>query len=119
MTTLQSNWATGKDRKIGPNTYARTDASGARSMRYHSTDVATLLPDGSMVLNSGGWRTTTTMDRINHALGNRARVWSDRGQWYLHPLTTGVCGGDPVRFWDGITVRPDGTATPGPHAALA
>lgn len=40
----------------------------------HATEVVTYLPNGNCVLNSGGWRTHTTQDRINNF--SPARVYS-------------------------------------------
>lgn len=55
----------------------------AYAVRLHDTDVVTLHPDGSYTLNSGGWRTVTTKDRINrYAPGV---ISSDRGTWYYYP----------------------------------
>ncbi len=89
------------------------------AVRLHRTDVVTLHPDGSQTLNSGGWRTVTTKDRINAY--SMARVWSDRGEWkvamrtrrapaqyfrcggcdHYHPLGwTGDCRDDSMRFTD-------------------
>jgi hypothetical protein len=75
-------------RKLGNNTYLEErrfpgvhDASCIPSyaVRLHDTDVVTLHPDGSQTLNSGGWRTVTTKDRINAY--SIAGVWSERGEW--------------------------------------
>lgn len=35
------------------------------AIRLHETNIVTLKPDGSIVLNSGGYRTMTTKSRIN------------------------------------------------------
>lgn len=52
----------------------------AISIRLHSTDVVTYYPDGSIRLDSGGYRTVTTKDRINRF--SPIRVWSKNWEWY-------------------------------------
>ena len=42
-----------------------TDAEGALCCKYHNTIVAKKLPDGKVVLNSGGFRSNTTKLRMN------------------------------------------------------
>ena len=103
-------------RKISNNTYQYQLPDGTICTRLHQTDIAKLRPDGVLVLNSGGWRTPTTKDRINQALASRGCVGSDRGIWYLHPPhhDPGIAY-NPVRFYDGIEVHPNGTALPGPE----
>lgn len=167
-------------RKLANNTYLRhasgqpdregnsLGGAGDYAVRYHGTDVVIIHADGNYSLNTGGWYTYTTKDRINRF--SPARVWSERGVWYLHsasdpktaprvqkcrkchgkgtyetaayryrqwdgtgewadaPLVTHPaethkcyqCDGsgrhdygsnpNPVRFFDGITVGPDGSA---------
>ena len=52
-------------------------------VRLHKTNVVTFHSDGSIVLDSGGWKTVTTKDRINCALPPGWSVYSTRGVWYL------------------------------------
>jgi hypothetical protein len=73
------------------------DTPAGRSYCYHRTAVCTLRPDGSIVLNSGGWRTATTQRAINQALSELRRperVSQRDFTWYV---------GD-VEFFDGITL---------------
>lgn len=42
-----------------------TDNAGTLCVLYHSTVVAKRAPDGTITLDSGGWRTVTTKTRIN------------------------------------------------------
>lgn len=51
----------------------------------HGTTVAVLRADESVRIRHGGYRTVTTKQRINAALGNRGRVFADRGTWYYAP----------------------------------
>lgn len=45
-------------------------------IRLHATVVVTFLPSGNVKLNSGGWTTVTTQDRINSF--SPARVWTQQ-----------------------------------------
>lgn len=54
-------------RKVANNTYAERRGDDI-ALRLHQTDVVTFHPDGSITLNTGGWYTVTTKDRMNNAL---------------------------------------------------
>lgn len=65
-------------RKIANNTYLERRDDSTIALRLHATDVVTFRP-GTITLDSGGWRTVTTKNRINYALP----VWSKAGTWYV------------------------------------
>lgn len=104
-------------RKLENNTYlirlAPADVRGATgtaahyAVRLHATDVVILHPDGSYTLDSGGWRTVTTKDRINHYAPGT--VSSDKGSWYYYPEYGNWTRRYP--FADGMTVHADGAVT--------
>lgn len=72
------------DRPIENNTRVHKVGNNF-AVKLHDTDVVTYFPDGTVELNSGGWRTMTTKARINAYLGDeKLRVWSDRGRWYVY-----------------------------------
>jgi hypothetical protein len=119
-------------RKIGNNTYARRLAGpfGPIAVRLHQTDVVTAYCDGSVVLNSGGWRTVTTKDRIGRYLPGysdpdgwrvHCNVHSSNGVWRVsrsawrdaatadNPYASEWSGGWVSDFYDGLTIGPDGT----------
>lgn len=80
--------------KIDDNTYA---------VRLHETNVVTFHKNGKIVLNSDGWRTKTTKERINDAINEYNQyLIQDKGMWYL---ATGW--NDPHRtlYQDGITIN--------------
>ena len=84
-----------------------TEADGTVAVRYHRTDVATLHPDGTVTLRTGGWRTVTTKRRINQALryfGVPTVVYQHRFNWYLAPRDQG----DRIEFTDGMRIRANG-----------
>lgn len=58
--------------KVAHNTYIRAvpcidraDGSPAYAVRFRNTDVVTFMPDNVVVLDTGGWQTPTTRDRMN------------------------------------------------------
>src|SRR5208337_4674554 len=73
-------------------------------VRLHQTDVVKYWPDGRIELNSGGWRTVTTKDRINtYAPVN---LWTDKGIWYIGKNWQRPAQG---YFKDGMIINPDGS----------
>lgn len=71
-------------------------------LRYQDTDIIRWNADGSIVLNSGGWRTVTTKSRFNEHLP-LIQVWQTRGVWYV-----GTAAGT-FEYYDGMVINPDGT----------
>lgn len=61
-----------------------------------NTDVITFVKDG-IILNSGGWRTPTTKDRINSFCN--ARIYQKNHIWYMR---------DGSKFFDGIKINSEG-----------
>lgn len=86
------------------------------AVKLHHTNVVTFYSDGSIVLDSGGWKTVTTKQRMNEAIrdyhsDNSWTVWSDRGVWYV---STGNWSAGTNKQWayeDGIILHPNGTVT--------
>lgn len=69
---------------------------GSQAIRYHDTDVVTFLPNGNKILNSGGFRTRTTKDRIvEHA---EVRLYQENYIWYL------ILIDKIIEFYDGIVL---------------
>ncbi len=71
------------------------------AIRLHETDIITLHGDGYATLNTGGWYTVTTKERINRF--SPARVYSLNGVWAIR----GGVGND-CEFFDGMKISPDG-----------
>ena len=99
------------------NTVLRDAGTGAQprvAMVLHGTAVATYcgpvdsFAPGGVILNTGGWQTVTTKDRINRALGGRGRVFSDARVWYFAPRFDFA---SRVEFVDGMGVDIAGTVT--------
>ncbi len=70
-------------RRLENNTYLIRNV-GSIAVRLHTTDIVTYKPDGTIVLNSDGRRTSTTKDMINTY--SPARVYQKDGVWYVDTL---------------------------------
>lgn len=89
-----------KKRRQG-NITVNHDGLGFYEIILHQTSVVTKYNDGSIVLNSGGWMTSTTKTAINRAfdlLGINARVWQRNFVWKL------TYEGITTQFEDGMVV---------------
>jgi hypothetical protein len=79
--TARDSYA-GKPLANNTRLHERPTSNGtAYAVTLHGTDVVTMHADGTYELNAGGWTTVTTKDRING--WSPARVYSDRGTWYV------------------------------------
>lgn len=83
---------------VGNNTRLHRHPGDVVSLRLHSTDVVTWEPGNTVTVNSGGWRTLTTKDRINSALPSGFRLHQNRGLWYWNQ-------GASILFTDGDKIR--------------
>lgn len=96
-------------RRIAPNTCLELHGNLDIGVRLHETTIITIHANGNYTLNSGGYRTATTKQRIN-AL-SPAFVGQQRGQWWVGRRC-------PVAFTDGIVVNGLGDVVPaGPSPA--
>lgn len=86
-------------RKVARNTYLQRRGNSI-AVQLHDTDVVTFHPDGSVTLNTGGWNTVTTRDRMNAF--SPLHVWTERGTAYVSS------NGKRYRYHDGITFGPRG-----------
>lgn len=73
---------------------------GSIAVKYHATDVITFAPSGSVTLNSGGWHTATTKEKMVKYLPKPWTIYQARGVWYLRDFQTGK----EYPFSDGITI---------------
>ena len=90
-----------KSRIVANNTLLIDYKDGSRAVRFHTTDVVTER-NGIITLNSGGWKTVTTKERINNPIGmNRNFPYLSQrdSQWFI---------GEGV-FYDGIQFDSAGT----------
>lgn len=87
-----------ESRKLENNTYLRRRDDGVIAVRLHNTDVITFFEGGPTVLNTGGWKTVTTKDRMNkHADGVSIRQRD--GVWYVTTAKTRSC-----IYYDGMHI---------------
>jgi len=71
-------------KKIAGHTY-RLETPEGYTIRYHDTDIVTVTGN-TVTLDSGGWYTKTTKERINDALqeaGRSCYISQKAGEWYL------------------------------------
>ena len=82
-----------KPKILENNTIEYFRSNGERVIRLYRTDIVTFSPDGhSVTLDSGGYRTATTKDRMNRYSGfTISRI---KRSWYI----------DGVPYYDGITI---------------
>ena len=109
--TSASEKLTGRNstrRKLGNNTYLERRDAESIAVRLHATDVVTFHANGDTVLNSGGWRTPTTKERINTYAP--VSISQERGIWYVNRETV---------FADGMMIHKDGSITGGKPVAAA
>lgn len=98
-----------QSRKVANNTYLQRRGDDI-AVRLHQTDVVTFHADGTATLNTGGWFTMTTKDRIHRYLPAGLNLSSIRGRWFL--TYSGHYEGDTyvksdrpaVPYADGITI---------------
>lgn len=89
-------------RKVANNTWAERRGDDRIAIRLHRTDVITFDRDGTVTLNTGGWYSVTTKERMNSF--SPLSVWSHRGEWRV---TTGGRWDDYVLYADGMTWHPE------------
>lgn len=82
--------------------YARPD--GAFVYRLHQTDIVVQHINGEIELNTGGWRTHTTKERLNRYI-SPLYIWSDRGEWYISAPSSRYETKQAIPFFDGIRVK--------------
>jgi len=68
-------------RKIGNNTYAEILHDNSVGIMLHSTYVVKIHPDNTYTLQTGGWQTVTTKDRINQY--SPVRVYQRKYEWFV------------------------------------
>lgn len=73
------------------------------AVRLHQTDVVTMHPDGTYTLDSGGWKTTTTKDRINRYAPHS--LYAEKQEWWYR------ANGIRYRFQDGMVVTLTGVVS--------
>lgn len=105
-------------KRVANNTirFQLADERGERvaDIVYHlqDTDILTLYGDGRLTLNSDGWQTVTTKERLNRFLPAGFSVFSDGGWHVRTPAGT-------FPYADKVTFKPDGNPTDWSAIAIA
>lgn len=110
-------------KKIAPNMYLeRLDGTfpglpDRIGVRLHNTYVVTFHRSGAVSLDSGGWRTVTTKERINRYLAPRLSLFQEKHVWYVQdrrpqflvrPIPSPQWDKRyRVEFQDGLLILPD------------
>jgi hypothetical protein len=84
-------------KKIANNTYLIRLDTDTIGIRLHSTDIVTILRDGKYVLNSGGYRTRTTKDRMNQYIPGM--ISQRKNVWYIRQYMK------EAEYQDGMIIR--------------
>ncbi len=88
----------GKDKKkIAGNTYAIKESNGDINVKLYDTNVVTHINGGGIKLNSGGFMTKTTKDRMNTY--SDAHVYQKNKEWFVD------YEGKTHDFKDGMTLK--------------
>jgi hypothetical protein len=80
--------------KLDHNTYLSQKATGEFQVVLHQTAIITIFPNETYRLDTGGWYTVTTKERLNQF--GPVRINQQKGQWFL---------ADGRSFQDGMIVR--------------
>lgn len=83
-------------RKVGNNTYAEILHDNSVGIMLHSTYVVKIHPDNTYTLQTGGWQTVTTKDRINQY--SPVRVYQRKYEWFVK------LNGKEYPFMEGMVV---------------
>ena len=100
MTDLHAEQGVTGAERVGNNTAKITYDDGSVAYRLHKTDVITNNPDGTVTLDTGGWATSTTKDRMNTYLPEGYGVSQKQGVWSLvkDGEIVSEIGHDPLTF---------------------
>lgn len=106
LAKLESHLGNRTERGLSNNTKVARDFQGNLVIILHRTAIVTYKRDVggevTMTLDSGGWRTTTTKQRMNAFLPHRYRIFADKGTWYIQIRST--AGDDVIDYDDGINL---------------
>lgn len=70
------------------------------AIKYHDTEVV-VFSAGAILLDSGGWRTNTTKNRMNQASNDYSlgfNVYQQKREWFVD------FGGETFKFSDGMVL---------------
>jgi len=91
------------ERKIAHNTYARIEGDKI-IVKYHNSDIVELTPT-TTTLDSCGYKTPTTKERLNWYIPNGHYLYQESYTWYIRKGYWNDENGDIYIFVDGLTFR--------------
>ena len=90
-----------KSKFVANNTVEYFTECGRRVIRLHDTDIITFMqPKDTIHLNTDGWKTPTTKDRMNN-FGKGFTIWQDKRRWWIS--TSGW--ENKSLYYDGIQIQ--------------
>ncbi len=96
-------------KKLGNNTIVHmVRVSGSPELdqvavKYHNTNIIKIDPENVVTLNTDGYETNTTKDRLNQFLRCRgAYIFQKKGVWYIKNSE------ETIEYKDGMQILPDG-----------
>ena len=89
-----------KSKLVKRNTRLTEYVDGKKTLLFHATDIITWKPDGKIILNSGGYRTHPTKERLNAFLPLGIRVYQKNFSWYVRQD-----GKKDIDFVDGLELQ--------------
>ena len=92
-------------KKVGNNTHLIDAKDGTIALRYHYTFIVTFDEDG-VVLDNGGWSTSTTKERIHKYLPDGWGLFQEKFVWYLFQYADR--DGTKVPYENGTRITHDG-----------
>jgi len=87
-----------KTKVIGNNTELVEDFSGSISIELHGNRILTFKRSNDIVLDSAGWQTSTTKDRLNRYTPKSVSITQRDGVWYVKR------NGREQEFRDGMVI---------------
>ena len=90
------------ERKVDNNTLLLPMPDGSIGLKYHRTVIVTYHEDKSVTVNTGGWLTSTTKERMNQALPAGFRIFQKAKTWYVD-----APDGETYEYQDGYKCIPE------------
>jgi len=88
--------------KLGNNTVVKRTEGGRIAVYLHRTPIIEYNLDGVITLRSGGWRTSTTKQRINELMPAGFGLHQAKHEWYV------TTPRGQYEFYDGMELQSDG-----------
>jgi len=92
-----------RSRKLCNNTWVDSNLSGeCIGIRFYETTIVQYARKGDIILNSGGYLTATTRERINKLLPDYWVLYQEKWKWTLHTSDRSLV----FPFADGMVLSP-------------